>query len=131
GGVFPKGIAIGEITLVKTPTGASHRVADVEPFVDFARLEHVIVLLQKPKDEPLVTPEPLLPATLRSAGAVLAAVAPRDGGVRDGATKPRVLKPLGPPPPPPGAQKRDGGEEDGQGARPPGVPAVLDAGLVG
>ncbi|MCK6551893.1 rod shape-determining protein MreC, partial [Myxococcota bacterium] len=64
GGVFPKGIPIGEIKQVRTPTGAAYRLADVEPFVDFGRLEHVIVLLAAPKEEPIVTPGALLPAAL-------------------------------------------------------------------
>jgi rod shape-determining protein MreC len=86
GGVFPKGIPIGEVTLVRTPTGAQHRIADVEPYVDFARLEHVMVLVAAPKDEPLVTPEPLRPATLRSGVAIRAITAP-DAGARDGGKK--------------------------------------------
>jgi rod shape-determining protein MreC len=82
GGVFPRSIPVGEVTEVKTPTGAQHRVAEVEPFVDFARLEQVIVVIQAPKEEPLVTPEPLRPATLRSPGILAQA---RDAGASDAA----------------------------------------------
>lgn len=94
GGVFPSGIPIGEVTEVRTPTGAQHRIADVEPYVDFARLEHVAVLSgQLSEEDPLVMPDPLRPAALRTGApqpvelAVDAGVAePPDAGVR---AKPR------------------------------------------
>lgn len=67
GGVFPGGIPIGEVTEVRTPTGAQHRVADVAPFVDFARLDQVSVLVGEwAESEPLVMPDPLRPAVLRT-----------------------------------------------------------------
>jgi rod shape-determining protein MreC len=91
GGVFPGGIPIGEVTEVRTPTGAQHRVADVEPYVDFARLDHVSVLVGRwGEDDPLVMPDPLRPAVLRTGApnrvelAVDAGVpGTPDAGVRD------------------------------------------------
>lgn len=69
GGVFPKGIPIGVVTNLEVEPGEQHRVAKVEPYVDFARLEAVTVLLDARAGAPLATPEPLLPPSLRgSAG---------------------------------------------------------------
>lgn len=66
GKVFPKGLGIGEVTAVRTEQGVQHRVADVAPYVDFARLERVAVVMQSPGDDPVVTPEPLRPPSLRT-----------------------------------------------------------------
>ncbi|MCA9552257.1 MAG: rod shape-determining protein MreC [Myxococcales bacterium] len=74
GKVFPKGLPIGEVIELRTEPGVQHRVADVAPYVDFARLERVSVLIQKQPGDPIVTPEPLLPPSLR-AGAETATVA--------------------------------------------------------
>ncbi len=65
--VFPAGIPIGEVTDVVVETGVQHRVAEVEPYVDFARLEDVSVILDAAKGEPIVTPEPLRPPALLEA----------------------------------------------------------------
>lgn len=97
GGVFPAGIPIGEVTEVRTPTGAQHRVADVEPYVDFARLEVVSVLTGEMREEdPLVMPDPLRPAVLRTGApqrvelAVDAGIPERaDAGVRDAGIRSR------------------------------------------
>jgi rod shape-determining protein MreC len=43
GGVFPKGLPLGRITRIHVPTGA-FRVAELEPAVDVARVEEVLVL---------------------------------------------------------------------------------------
>jgi rod shape-determining protein MreC len=64
-GVFPKGIPVGVITKIPDDPGAQHRAAELEPYVDFARLEEVSVLITAPPPPELITPEPLLPASLR------------------------------------------------------------------
>lgn len=76
-GVFPAGVPIGEVTKVFVEAGVQHRVAEVEPYVDFARLELVSVLLQEDEDRTLVTPEPLRPPALRDLP---------DAGVPEGGT---------------------------------------------
>ena len=50
GGVYPKGLLVGYITDVATQEQELFHIASVRPSVDFARLEHVVVLL--PADEP-------------------------------------------------------------------------------
>jgi rod shape-determining protein MreC len=64
-GIFPADIPIGEVTDVRVEPGVQHRVADVEPYVDFARVEQVSVILDSAEGEPLATPEPLRPPALR------------------------------------------------------------------
>jgi rod shape-determining protein MreC len=66
GKVFPRGLPIGEVVALRTEPGVQHRVADVAPYVDFARLERVSVILQQRPGDAIVTPEPLLPPSLRS-----------------------------------------------------------------
>lgn len=66
GGVFPRGIPVGIVTDVRTEVGVQHRVADVEPFVDFARLESVAVITTEPPPALVATPEPLLPPSLQA-----------------------------------------------------------------
>jgi rod shape-determining protein MreC len=65
-GIFPAGIPIGEVTAVLVEPGVQHRVSDVEPYVDFARLEHVSVILDSARGAELATPEPLRPPALRN-----------------------------------------------------------------
>jgi rod shape-determining protein MreC len=67
GGIYPPGIPIGRVTRLFTKEGVPHRFADVAPFVDFSRLEAVEVILEAAPGRPLVTPEPLLPPSLRAA----------------------------------------------------------------
>jgi rod shape-determining protein MreC len=45
GGVFPKGIPIGRITAVERRSGALFQEATLQPSVDLARLEEVLVLM--------------------------------------------------------------------------------------
>jgi rod shape-determining protein MreC len=98
-GIFPAGIPIGEVTAVLVETGVQHRVSDVEPYVDFARLEHVSIILDAEEGEEIVTPEPLRPVALREevlvlpdagvsadAGVVDSGSKARDAGVRDART---------------------------------------------
>ncbi len=48
-GVFPKGIAIGEVTEVSTKDNQLEKVATVKPYVDFYHVEEVLVVM--PTDE--------------------------------------------------------------------------------
>jgi rod shape-determining protein MreC len=48
GGVFPKGLNIGEVTMVKKGEYGIFQTVEVRPAVDLARLEEVLVLLQEP-----------------------------------------------------------------------------------
>ena len=66
GGVLPKDVPIGVVRAVERPKNVGRPVADVEPYVDFARLEHVTVVVSEPVPEIMVTPTPLLPRSLRA-----------------------------------------------------------------
>ncbi|MBI3327547.1 MAG: rod shape-determining protein MreC [Nitrospinae bacterium] len=46
GGVFPKGLIIGEVKGIH-PNGSQFQEVEVRPSIDFSRLEEVLVLLQK------------------------------------------------------------------------------------
>lgn len=50
GGVFPKGIPIGEITMVKKGEYGIFQTVNISPFVNISRLEEVLVVLQKSAD---------------------------------------------------------------------------------
>jgi cell shape-determining protein MreC len=43
GGLFPKGVPLGRVVQVRAPTGL-FRIADLEPAVDLAAVEEVLVL---------------------------------------------------------------------------------------
>lgn len=75
GKVFPAGLAVGEVVALRTEPGVQHRVADVAPYVDFARLERVSVVLRQQSADPVVTPRPLRPPSLRVGTASTASVA--------------------------------------------------------
>jgi rod shape-determining protein MreC len=47
GGVFPKGLPVGEITMVKKAEFGIFQTVDIRPFVYIPRLEEVLVVLQK------------------------------------------------------------------------------------
>jgi rod shape-determining protein MreC len=47
GGVFPKGLPIGEITMVKKGEYGIFQTVDIRPYVNIYRLEEVLVVLQK------------------------------------------------------------------------------------
>ncbi len=51
GGVFPKGIALGKVVRSNRPAGALFQETEVQPLVDFSRLEEVVVLKQRPTQE--------------------------------------------------------------------------------
>jgi rod shape-determining protein MreC len=50
GGIFPKNLIIGEVTMVKKGEYGIFQTIDVRPAVNLARLEEVLVLLQQPHD---------------------------------------------------------------------------------
>lgn len=47
GGVYPKGLRIGEIVSLEDPGGSLIQIATVRPAVDFGRLEQVFVMLRR------------------------------------------------------------------------------------
>jgi rod shape-determining protein MreC len=51
GGVFPKGLNIGEVTMLKKGEYGIFQTVEVRPAVNLERLEEVLVLLQGPRDE--------------------------------------------------------------------------------
>lgn len=51
GGIFPKGIPIGKVAWVRRPTGALFLEAEVTLWVDFSKLEEVLVLTELPGQE--------------------------------------------------------------------------------
>lgn len=50
GGVFPKGLNVGEVTMVKKGTYGIFQTVEVRPTVNIARLEEVLVLIQQKHD---------------------------------------------------------------------------------
>jgi rod shape-determining protein MreC len=50
GGIFPKGIPVGEVTMVKKGEYGIFQTIDIRPAVNIGRLEEVLVLLQQPHD---------------------------------------------------------------------------------
>ncbi len=50
GGVFPKGLIIGEVSMVKKGEYGIFQTVEVRPAVNLARLEEVLVLLQPPRE---------------------------------------------------------------------------------
>jgi rod shape-determining protein MreC len=50
GGVFPKGVPIGEVTMVKKGEYGIFQTVDVRPKVNISRLEEVLVILQEQHD---------------------------------------------------------------------------------
>jgi rod shape-determining protein MreC len=61
GGIFPKGILIGEVVEVKNEEGGLLKFAEIKPAVDFSKMEEVFVI-RKAKTEPI-------PPTAPQAGA--------------------------------------------------------------
>jgi rod shape-determining protein MreC len=45
GGIFPKGLPVGEIISVKKNSGSLFKDIDVRPLVDFSKLEEVLVVI--------------------------------------------------------------------------------------
>lgn len=50
GRIYPKGLNIGEVTMVKKGEYGIFQTVDVRPAVNLSRLEEVLVLLQQPQD---------------------------------------------------------------------------------
>ena len=50
GRIFPKGLPIGEVTMVKKGEYGIFQTVEVRPAVNLARLEEVLVLVQQPQD---------------------------------------------------------------------------------
>jgi rod shape-determining protein MreC len=50
GGVFPKGLPIGEVTMVKKGSYGIFQVVDIRPYVYIPRLEEVLVISRKSED---------------------------------------------------------------------------------
>jgi rod shape-determining protein MreC len=50
GGTFPKGLPIGEVTMVKKGEYGIFQIVEIRPAVMISRLEEVLVLLNKPND---------------------------------------------------------------------------------
>jgi rod shape-determining protein MreC len=61
--VFPDGIPLGAVDTVGVRTGLLGRDVLVRPYVDFTRLDFVLVILQAPPPQPLLLPAPGEPAT--------------------------------------------------------------------
>ena len=67
GGIYPKGLLIGEVTGIKREKERLVHFAEIEPAVDFGRLEQVFVLLwRSPGIDLLYHGEGDLPATTPS-----------------------------------------------------------------
>jgi len=49
GGVFPKGLVVGYVSGVQREQFGLFQTIEVEPAVDFTRLEEVLVLLGEPR----------------------------------------------------------------------------------
>ena len=47
GGIYPKGLRLGEVTSVSDPGGALMQTASLRPAVDFGRLEQVFLMLRR------------------------------------------------------------------------------------
>jgi rod shape-determining protein MreC len=59
GGIFPGGIRIGTVSVVDDAASRLAREIQVQPFVDFTRLHHVLVVVNAPVDEiPPMTESP-------------------------------------------------------------------------
>jgi rod shape-determining protein MreC len=59
GGIFPGGLRIGTVSVVDDGSNRLAREVQVQPFVDFTRLHHVLVVINAPVDEiPPMTESP-------------------------------------------------------------------------
>jgi rod shape-determining protein MreC len=50
GGIFPKGLPLGEVTMVKKGEYGIFQTVEIRPSVMISRLEEVLVLLKKHND---------------------------------------------------------------------------------
>ena len=51
GGVFPKGLPIGEVTMVRKGTYGIFQIVDIRPFVYIPRLEEILVVSRKSEED--------------------------------------------------------------------------------
>ena len=60
GGIYPKGILVGEVAQVVNEQGGLLKYAVLKPAVDFDRLEEVFVIIRSraPAPEPVVSGQP-------------------------------------------------------------------------
>lgn len=58
GGIFPKGILIGEVSDVKNEEGGLLKYAEIKTAVDFSKLEEVFVIRKAKIEIPPATPQP-------------------------------------------------------------------------
>lgn len=56
--LFPDGIPVGAVDSVGAPTNLLNRDVRVRPYVDFTRLDLVLIILQAPPPQPLLLPAP-------------------------------------------------------------------------
>lgn len=47
GGIFPKGVPVGKVTDIKDPSDEFFREVKIKPFVDFSKLEEILVILME------------------------------------------------------------------------------------
>ncbi len=94
GGIYPKGIMVGTVSAVKNDGGGLLHYAEIEPAVDFQRLEDVAVIVAS-REAP---PEPLLPPkqTPGTETDPKAAVAAQEEAARRAAQPPTPSAPAAP-----------------------------------
>jgi len=61
GGIYPKGLLIGEVVDVVNEEGGLLKYASVKPAVDFDRLEEVLVIVRSREPAPTLSPTALVP----------------------------------------------------------------------
>lgn len=47
GGIFPKGVPVGKVTDIKDPSDEFFREVKIKPFVDFSKLEEILIILME------------------------------------------------------------------------------------
>ena len=53
GGIFPKGLIIGEVERIEQQENELLKIATIKPAVDFQRLEEVFIIVKKPDNDML------------------------------------------------------------------------------
>jgi len=68
GGIYPKGISLGEVENIVNDDGGLLKYAVLKPSVDFQKLEEVSVIVTSREAPPMpITQEPVLPADDKTA----------------------------------------------------------------
>lgn len=97
-GVYPEGVPVAVVSRVEVSAGGQEQQIEVTPLVDFGRLEEVMVVTgPADPEEPLITPEELLPPELQAPGN--RARTSSSSSVSPGLAAPRVDAGLAPPTP--------------------------------